>query len=290
MKTKKKKKKGSKGSVEGKAYIGFDEPPKKSGFDEPWYKKLPYLEEPSPEAEKKIRAVRGFYELFMHYVRFKSPKTGNWTGFRMICPDYDREVKQFRQGSKKRCPICLHFNDPALPDHLNFRGSFKYYFDAFDISAIQDDEGGRTFGVVICGKYGRKDIVKATKRNKASVGDLDRGCTLYWERNRSAEDAKDMEGFTRGGHKRVRFKKVNGKGRYVLTYKDADGSKRKIKGKPTNFDKIVKPPTPEEMREDLDRLGLWDELEKAKGKSSSSKKSKKGSKIKTKKKKRKNRS
>lgn len=262
-KTKKSKKKNSKKKkAEGDNLIGFDVPPKKRKFDEPWYKQLSWLEEPPPGMEKKIRAILGFYEVFFHTIRFRG-KDGKMKYFPLACPDYDREIKDFKQGSKKTCPVCLHFQGPHLPDHLNFYGGFKYFFDAFDVTAIEEDEGGRTFGTVRCGKYGRKDIVKATKRNKRiSVSDTNKGCLLYWERDKEAEDPKDKEGFSGGRKRKVIKKKVKGKTVFIYKYKDPDGSVRRVKGKPTDFASKIKPETPEQIRETLDRLGLWDELEK----------------------------
>lgn len=258
MKVKKKSKK-SKATDDG--LIGFDEPPKTRTKDVKWWEQLPMIEEPAPGVEKELRPVGGFYEIYMHWVKFKN-KEGKLKGFFIICPDYVREERRFRQGSKKKCPICLHFRGSHLPDYLNMFGSYKYYFDAFDVTAIEDDDNARTFGVVQVGKYGRKDIVKATKRNKNNVGDPASGSTVFWERDRDEEDPKDREGFTLGRKKKVLLKSIKGKKVYVYKFKDADGSVRKYKGVATDFSSIVKGETPEEIRETLERLGLWDELAK----------------------------
>lgn len=289
---KKKKKKAKKGSGEEESsekkakkkrpksqpksnktkFVSFGEPPPKGGRTEAWYKKIPMLEYPRKGSEKEIRAVLGLYNLFMHWVPFKK-QDGTPSGFYLPCPDYVREENRFKVGSKKRCPICLHFHGAHLPEHLNIGGAYKYYFDAFDMTALEDDEGARTFGAVQCGKYGRKDIHKASKRNKADVDDTVKGCTLYWEKDPDADDAKEKEGFSKGRKKKIRWnEKLQC---FILKFKDADGKVRKIKGKPTQFDTIVEIPTPEEVRDNLERLGLWEELDKATNKGEKKKKKKK---------------
>lgn len=273
-KEKKKKNKSKKGATTS-GLIGFDEPiptKDKNKFKDPWYKSAPLLDAPADGQEKKIRPVNGMYDTFQHYVRFKN-KEGKWRGFYVICPDFIRLENRFKAGSKKKCPICLHFRGDDLPEHLNFFGSHKYYFDAFDLDAIDADSGARTFGIVQCGKYGRKDIIKAGRRNGATVDDFDDGCTLYWEKNRDAEDPKDKEGFSRGKRKSVKW--VEKKKYFILSVKDEDGKARKIKGKPTDFDKVIFGPTPEEISADFERLGLWNELQAARGESSGKKKKKK---------------
>lgn len=245
----------NKSFLPGKGRRSWGDAPGSGNYGEKWHQKLEYLEQPkNPRQPKELRIVGGVFTLNQHYVRFEK-KTGGFTGYYEVCPDFDPITGEFRTGSDAVCPICRDFSDPDLPDEIRMFGSFRYYFDAFDLSAIKAGSASGIFGVVWANKYGKNDIMKISDTlDGYSVDDLERGCSVFYYFDGKAKDAKVRQSFTRGEPLVVKYSPK--KNLYGLQY---NGSV--FTGEPTPFDEIVEVKTADKIVADLKRVKLYDKLE-----------------------------
>ena len=221
-------------------------------YGEKWHQKLDYLEKPKKKA-KEIRLVGGAFTIFQHYVRFKR-KDGSKGGFYEVCPDFDWETGEFRKGPDARCPLCADFSDQELPQELRLLGSFRYYMDAFDISAAKAGNREGVFGVIFTNKYGRNDLATIADITGSDLFDLKRGHTVFWNQNDQAKDPKERTRFYQGTKLPVVWD--DDKELFIMK-----GGGKKFIGEPTDFEEIVDVKDPEEIRSDLKRLGLYQRLE-----------------------------
>jgi hypothetical protein len=235
----------------------FGNAPGGGGHGEKWYKQLPELTKPKRGKPREIRIVGGTFTIFQHFVRFKS-KQGSMSGFYELCPDFDWETGEFRQGPDRCCPLCRDFSSSDLPNDLRMYGSYRYYFDAFDITAAKAGNVENAFGVVFVNKYGRNDLAAIADMLGTDVDDEARGHTIFWHYNEDASDPKDRTRFYQG--KRLPVKYDEDKDVYVL----AGGGKRFV-GEPTDFAEIIGPAvkTGDRIQDDLKRLGCYTRLEDA---------------------------
>ena len=221
-------------------------------FAEKWHQKLDYLEQPK-KGKKEIRIVGGVFTIFQHFIRFKR-KDGSKGGFYEVCPDFNMETGEFRKGPDAHCPLCADFQDADLPQELRLLGSFRYYMDAFDITAAKNGQKEGVFGVIFANKYGKNDLAMIGDILGSDIDDPKHGTTIIWNVNEKATDPKD----------RVRF--YQGKPLPILYDEDKDlyllkGGGLRFTGAPTPFDEVVDVRSPEEIRADLKRLGLYARLE-----------------------------
>lgn len=230
----------------------LNDTPGGGNYGEKWHQKLDYLEKPK-KGPKEIRLVGGAFTLFQHYVRFKR-KDGSKGGFYEVCPDFDWETGNFRKGPDARCPLCMDFSDQELPQELRLLGSFRYYMDAFDVSAAKAGNREGVFGVVFTNKYGRNDLATIADITGADLFDEKNGHTVFWHQNDQAKDPKDRVRFYQGTKLPVLWD--DEKELYILR-----GGGKKFIGEPTDFEEIVEVKDPEEIRADLKRLGLYQRLE-----------------------------
>jgi len=239
----------------GRGRRSWGDAPGAGNYGEKWHQKLDYVEQPkNPRQPKELRIVGGVYTLNQHFVRFEK-KTGGFTGYYEVCPDFDPIVGEFRTGTDAVCPICRDFGDPDLPDEIRMFGSFRYYFDCFDLSAIKAGATSGVFGVVWANKYGKNDIAQISDTlDGYSVDDLVRGCSIFWYQNSKAKDAKERMSFTRGEPLEVKYSPK--KNLYGLQYNG-----RVYTGEPTPFDEIVEVKTADKIVTDLKRVKLYDKLE-----------------------------
>jgi len=239
----------------GRGRSSWGDAPGAGNYGDKWHQKLDYVEQPkNPRTPKELRIVGGVYTLNQHYVRFEK-KTGGYTGYYEVCPDFNPITGEFRTGTEAVCPICRDFGDSDLPEEIRMFGSFRYYFDCFDISAIKAGATGGVFGVVWANKYGKNNIAQISDTLEgASVDDLARGCTVFWYQNSKAKDAKERMSFTRGEPLEVKYSPK--KNLYGLQYNG-----RVYTGEPTPFDEIVEVKTADKIVADLKRVKLYDKLE-----------------------------
>ncbi len=239
----------------GRGRRGWGDAPGAGNYGEKWHQKLDYIEQPkNPRQPKELRIVGGVFTLNQHYVRFEK-KTGGFTGYYEVCPDFDAITGEFRTGKDCVCPICRDFSDSELPEEIRMFGSFRYYFDAFDLSAIKSGSTSGVFGVVWANKYGKNDIIKVSDTlDGYSVDDLERGCSVFYYFDGKAKDAKERQSFTRGEPLVVKYSKQ--KNLYGVQYNG-----NVYTGEPTPFDEIVEVKAADKIVADLKRVKLYDKLE-----------------------------
>jgi hypothetical protein len=239
-----------KGYSKGRRPLG--KTPGGGNYGEKWHQKLDYLPKPK-KGPKEIRLVGGAFTIFQHYVRFKR-KDGSKGGFYEVCPDFNWETGEFRKGPEARCPLCADFSDQELPQELRLLGSFRYYMDAFDVSAAKSGNKEGIFGVIFTNKYGRNDLATIADITGADLDDLKKGHTVFWNQNDQAKDPKERTRFYQGTKLPVQWD--DEKELFLLK-----GGGLKFIGEPTDFEEIIEVKDPEEIRSDLKRLGLYQRLE-----------------------------
>jgi len=221
-------------------------------YADKWHQKLDYLEKPKRGKPKEIRLVGGIFTIFQHYVRFKR-KDGSKSGFYEVCPDFDWDTGQFRKGPDASCPLCADFQDDSLPQELRLLGSFRYYIEAFDITAAKEGRKD-VFGVLFTNKYGKNDLAMIGDIMGCELDDPQKGTSVLWHYDEKAQDPKDRVRFYQGNKMPVKFDEE--KGIWMMK-----GGGNIFKGEPTPFDEIVEVKDPDTIRADLKRLGLYARLE-----------------------------
>jgi hypothetical protein len=221
-------------------------------YGEKWHQKLDYLDKPKKGKPKETRMVGGMFTIFQHYVKF-ARKDKSKSGFYEVCPDFDWETGQFRKGPSATCPLCADFSNQDLPRHLQMFGSFRYYFDAFDISSAMAGNVEGIYGVVFSNKYGKNDLANIADILGHDVDDDQQGISVHWLQDDNANDAKDRTRFMQGRKMPVAFDESRGV--WVLT-----GPNKQYIGEPTDFAEIVQVRSREEIVHDLERLGLYQQL------------------------------
>jgi len=221
-------------------------------YADKWHQKLDYLENPKRGKPKEIRLVGGIFTIFQHFVRFKR-KDGSKSGFYEVCPDFDWEAGEFRKGPDAVCPLCADFQADDLPQELRLLGSFRYYMDAFDITAAKEGRKD-VFGVVFTNKYGKNDLAMIGDILGCEIDDPEKGTSVLWHFDEKAQDPKDRVRFYQGNKMPVRYNEE--KGLWMMK-----GGGKVYTGQPTPFDEIVEVKDPATIRADLKRLGLYARLE-----------------------------
>lgn len=218
-----------------------------------WYMKFHDLKMPKHGEKRELRMVGGLFTIFQHYVKGRR-EDGSTYGFYLCCPDFDWSTGEFRRGPDACCPICEDFSSRDLPEDLQFFGSYRYYTDAFDISAAKAGNVEDVFGVLWTNKYGMGDLADIGDIVGHDVDDESNGCTVFWRYEPKAKDPKDRTKFYQGKKMPVYYDEDEGV--YVLK-----GGGKVFKGEPTNFAEIVEVKSAAEIRADLTSNGAYERLE-----------------------------
>ena len=245
----------SKSNFPGKGRTSWGGAPSGGDYGEKWYNLIVYIDEPKNKKPKEIRLVGGVFTLFQHYIKFKT-RTGKATGYYVLCTNFNPMTGDFKPSDESDCPVCRDFSDQGLPEDLQFYGSYRYYFDAYDIQKIKAGSTDSCFGAVSTNKYGKGDFSKIADSLGCDLDDSQRGCTVNWYLNKEARDPKDRMSFTRGEPLAIRYS--DQKNLYLLEHE----GKRFI-GTPTDFSGIVMEHgvvSAAQIERDLKRVGLYDRL------------------------------
>jgi len=219
-----------------------------------WHEMLTYITKPKKGKLREVRIAGGFFVIFQHYVKFRNRKNAI-SGYYELCPNWNWETGEFRQGPDATCPICADFNDRDLPEHLRMFGSFRYYFDAFDVTMAKGNGGETIFGVAFVNKYGKNDLASLADILGNEVDDEENGISVHWFLDENAKDAKDRMRFHQGQKIPIRYDEDRG------LYLMKGGKKKIFKGEPTDFAEIITPKSGDEIKNDLQRNGCYRELE-----------------------------
>ena len=237
----------------------FGEQPGRRNNDR-WDKDLVKLDKPPKKKPVAIRPVGGILTVGVHFVKFKSTKDGQFTGFMTQCPNWNlAEQEDVDNG----CPICKHFHwNLAVPDKYDFLKmpqKYRYLFHAFHVSNIKTGREPK-FGLIETHALGLKDIEEAMLFKGSAPDDPQSGYCLNWlVTDAQKKQFKESIKFSPGDNIKVHELKEGVWGINV------DG--KKVKGIEQDLLSVITaPPTAQELDKKLSDLGLYALLDKMVGK------------------------
>lgn len=225
-----------------------------------WDQDVVKLEKPPMRKPHKIRPVGGILTAGIHYLKFKSPRDGQFTGFMVLCPNWDLESQEDQD---KGCPVCRDFHrnlqiDDKRFDYLKMPQKYRYLFHAFNVTNIENGIDP-VFGCVETHALGIQQIEDAMLTKGTQPDDPQHGYILHWLRKESQQKQfKEEIKFTAGDNCRVK-EQEDGVWKIKVGKKIVTGTEQDL------LSVILKPPTAKELEKKLADLGLYAVLDKAVG-------------------------
>ncbi len=225
-----------------------------------WDQNVVKLEKPPMRKPHEIRPVGGILTAGIHYLKFKSPRDGQFTGFMVLCPNWDLEMQEDQDND---CPVCrdfhrnLQINDKRF-DHLKMPQKYRYLFHAFNVTNIKNGMDP-VFGCVETHALGIQQIEDAMLLKSTQPDDPQHGYILHWLRKESQQKQfKEEIKFSAGENMKVK-EMDDGVWKIKVGKKIVTGQEQDL------LDVILKPPTAKELEKKLAALGLYAVLDQAVG-------------------------